>query len=614
MKSSVYFLIIYLAALSNVNAQVPHVVATNPGQNDLNVVNGSMISVEFDVDMDPSSITASSFLVYGDLTGWCEGTIAYDNASRVATFDPATVFIAGERVVVVLTPGVRLAGAVSIGEPHVWTFTIATEESAGDFVVYDPLSAGAFTKAIHAADLTGNGQLDLITANQYGNSISVWLNLGGGTFSTRIDYAVGGQPVDVTAADFDGNGFNDLAVVIMDRDSVVIFTNVAFGVLSLSASYQVGDRPTAVTAGDFDGDGAIDLAVTNSGSHDVSIFRNPGDGDFSLWNQYSVGPAAAPYSIVAADFNNDGALDLATGNAGSGDAAILFGIGNGYFGGLFSFEMGSFAGAVDAADFNGDGWIDLVTANSGPNNMTVRLNQGDSTFSSATSYPAGDTPYDVVAGDLDGDGDIDLAAAGSIDSSVTVYMNDGSGSFEFWNSYTVGNGPNGIVAADLDSDGHLDLATANWVSSDVSLLYWLMCVDSDGDLFGDPGHPENECPTDNCPFTYNPDQADVDDDGVGDACDNCPEMPNPEQADTDGDGVGDFCCCQIIGDVNYDGNPVPDISDLLYLIDYMFRDGPPPICYLNANVNGVGPWQVDIADLVFLIDYMFNGGHPPYDC
>ena len=47
--------------------------------------------------------------------------------------------------------------------------------------------------------------------------------------------------------------------------------------------------------------------------------------------------------------------------------------------------------------------------------------------------------------------------------------------------------------------------------------------------------------TDNCPAVDNPDQADTDDDGIGDACDVCPAVPDATQIDRDGDGIGDLC-------------------------------------------------------------------------
>jgi hypothetical protein len=46
---------------------------------------------------------------------------------------------------------------------------------------------------------------------------------------------------------------------------------------------------------------------------------------------------------------------------------------------------------------------------------------------------------------------------------------------------------------------------------------------------------------DNCPFVANANQADMDDDTVGDVCDNCASISNPDQRDTDGDGIGDAC-------------------------------------------------------------------------
>lgn len=77
-----------------------------------------------------------------------------------------------------------------------------------------------------------------------------------------------------------------------------------------------------------------------------------------------------------------------------------------------------------------------------------------------------------------------------------------------------------------------------------------VCIDSDGDGFGDPGYPANTCPDDNCPLVYNPEQLDVDGDSVGTDCDNCPDTSNPGQEDADGDGVGDLCdtCTDTDGD------------------------------------------------------------------
>jgi hypothetical protein len=68
--------------------------------------------------------------------------------------------------------------------------------------------------------------------------------------------------------------------------------------------------------------------------------------------------------------------------------------------------------------------------------------------------------------------------------------------------------PDNCESPDTDGDGIWDICDT--------------CTDTDGDGFGDPGFPANTCPTDNCPTTPNPDQADSNNDGVGDACTGAP--------------------------------------------------------------------------------------------
>ena len=87
-------------------------------------------------------------------------------------------------------------------------------------------------------------------------------------------------------------------------------------------------------------------------------------------------------------------------------------------------------------------------------------------------------------------------------------------------------------------------------------------------------------------------------------------------------GGGTCCMGAIRGNVDMDGGDVIDISDLVFLVDYMFTGGPPPTCDEEANNDGSccasgsseSLSDIDISDLVYLVDYMFNGGPAPPPC
>ena len=108
---------------------------------------------------------------------------------------------------------------------------------------------------------------------------------------------------------------------------------------------------------------------------------------------------------------------------------------------------------------------------------------------------------------------------------------------------------------------------------------------------------------------------DQDGDGVYCGCDNCEHVYTPDQTDSNWDGLGDACqgyCCDIRGDIDHNGSPQIDMADLVFMVDFMFTSGPPPICGGEMDVNASGAF--DISDLVYMVDYMFTGGPAPVAC
>ncbi len=74
------------------------------------------------------------------------------------------------------------------------------------------------------------------------------------------------------------------------------------------------------------------------------------------------------------------------------------------------------------------------------------------------------------------------------------------------------------------------------------------------------------------------------------------------------------CCIGDRGNINGDAADEVDISDLTYLVDYLFGGGPAPPCIEEGNVNSSPDEQIDISDLTFIVDYLFGGGPAPGVC
>ncbi len=151
------------------------------------------------------------------------------------------------------------------------------------------------------------------------------------------------------------------------------------------------------------------------------------------------------------------------------------------------------------------------------------------------------------------------------------------------------------------------LASEQWYSLIITSEE-IKCFDSDIDGYGDPGYPDNSCPEDNCPDIYNPNQDDPDDDGLGTLCDNCPDKYNPEQEDSDFDTIGD-ACDYVCGNVDNDIDGLVNILDVVYLLNYKYKDGPQPFYLASADIKYDG--LINILDVVHLLNYKYKDGPDP---
>lgn len=318
-------------------------------------------------------------------------------------------------------------------------------------------------------------------------------------------------------------------------------------VFNTPVSYSTGDQPIRLCLADFDGDGHIDAAVTRADfgllpdpdpDAGLSILMNNGDGTFADPVDYSAGDG--PFAICAADFNNDGHIDLAvvdyyftmaeeiSGGVPT-DILIFLNDGEGGFTNTSTCQAtGMHCRSICAADFDGDGYNDLAAVSYSDNIVSVLINSGTGTFSVDDDYATGPSPNWVCAGHLNGDSYCDLVVSSDDAGTVTVYTNGGSGTFAVGGNYDVGANPYNVCLVDVDNDGHKDLAVAAQTIDRISVLK------NNGDAtFADaayylvPMMPVSLC------------AADFDNDGYADLAVTCHNLNTISTLDNFGDGTFD---------------------------------------------------------------------------
>jgi hypothetical protein len=275
--------------------------------------------------------------------------------------------------------------------------------------------------ALAIGDLTGDGRAD-VAVGSWNCGVLVLRQTASGALDP-------GQFLDeliqvLRIADINGDGRLDLVGVQNYWNKAFVWIQKLDGSLVLDQTPGLGDvAGRDVAIGDIDGDGRPDLIVAlraeGANIANIAILLQQADGHFAPPRYLNTGQLNGIWGVAVGDFNGDGKLDIAgTTNANApASLVVLFQAADGSFPATTVLPTLDGAYSVLAADINGDGRVDIVVRHEGWSQVGIYLQKAAGTLASEELYDAPARSINVQAlavADINRDGLPDIVAAGSL--------------------------------------------------------------------------------------------------------------------------------------------------------------------------------------------------------
>ncbi|MCK5034580.1 MAG: VCBS repeat-containing protein, partial [Candidatus Sabulitectum sp.] len=342
-------------------------------------------------------------------------------------------------------------------------------------------------KSVYASDIDGDGDMDVLGTAENADDITWWENTDG-SGTAWVEHTVDGTfdgATSVYAADIDGDGDMDVLGAAYFADDITWWDNTdgsgtAWVEHTIAPTF---DAAYSVYAADMDDDGDTDVLGAAFIADDITWWENTYDAgtgwgghtDDTAWVEHTVDANFdGAISVYAADVDGDGDMDVLGAAPIADDIAWWENIGGSGTVWVEHTVDGDFdyARSVYAADVDGDGDMDVLGAASIANDITWWENTSGSGTSWVEHTVDGnfDSASSVYAADVDGDGDMDVLATASNADDITWWENIG-GSGTVWVEHTVDgnfNGATSVYAADVDGDGDTDVLGSASTADDIT--------------------------------------------------------------------------------------------------------------------------------------------------
>lgn len=286
-------------------------------------------------------------------------------------------------------------------------------------------------------------------------------------------FASGALPKDAVTLDLNADGVNDVILLNQGEPSIGIFIGREKGLFDpMTQLTAICPNPTSMVAADFNSSGLIDLLVTCGVSNEWRLYLGLGAGLFSAPLSRPIDVSEdLPIHVTNGDLNGDGHQDIVIVGASSGTVSIRYGDGSGEFAAPEFLNAGTSPSKAIVGQMLGDVRPDIAVLSSAENRVYVFRQSALEVFEAPVVIDTDVGPSDLVRADFNADGLIDLAVASNVDNNVSVYLNDGALDFDLGIQTVAGDGPISLISGDFNQDGDQDLAVANVNDSNLSLLY-----------------------------------------------------------------------------------------------------------------------------------------------